>query len=188
VSKRIAGVVAAALCAVVVLSGCNSKIGAAAVVGGHTISETKLSGLVDVNAKPFTPQGSAQVVPKAFVLQTLIVSQLFSEELDRAGLTPTAAQLQTASDTALAGETIADVTKALTGYGFDKSFVPIYTKSQALAQVLSAKATADTKVGQQATDFLKNYPVNVNPRYGKWSGSTLTIGSTPAPDFLSLKK
>ncbi len=183
------GAVAAVLCAVVGLSACNSKIGAAAVVGGHTITETTVSHLVNVNSKPFTPSGgSTEIVPKAYVLQTLIQNQIFTAELDKAGIHPTAAQLQTALDTVLNGGTVADLTKQLTGYGFTDSFGAIYSKSQAMLQILSDKATSDAAFNTQATDFFKNYPVNVNPRYGTWVATSLSIGAATPPDFLSTKQ
>ena len=186
---RTLGAIAAAICAVVALSGCNSKIGAAAVVGGDTISESTVSHLVTPTSKPFTPSGSTmQIVPKAYALQTLIRNRLFADQLASAGVRPTAADLLAAQNTALQGASTAEETKLLAGYGFSNSFGPEYVKSLALLQIINDKTTNNDAYTAQATKFFNSYPVNVNPRYGKWTASSLSIGVADPPAFLASKQ
>jgi hypothetical protein len=184
---RTLGVIAAIGCAVVALTACNSKIGAAAIVDGHTITETRVSGLVTPTSQPFTPSGAtAQIVPKAYALQTLIRTQIFTDQLDSIGVRPTAADELTAANTALQGSSVADQTTVLTGYGFTKSFAEEYIRSEALLEIVQQKNTSDAAVAK-AQKFFVAYPVQVNPRYGKWTSSTLTLDAAGPPDFLSSK-
>jgi hypothetical protein len=185
VRVRTLAAAAAVLCAVAVLSACDSKVGQAADVKGHTITETKISGLVTPDSKPFTPSGGTdQIIPKAYALQTLIRNQIFTEQLASIGFHPTAAEELTAANTALQGQSAADETKLLTGYGFKPSFGPVYVESLALLQLVQDKNASQSAV-TKATDFFNNYPVSVNPRYGKWSGDSLSIGSATPPPFLT---
>jgi hypothetical protein len=185
VRVRTLGFIAAVLCAVAVLSGCQSKIGAAAIVGGHTITETKVSGLVTPDSKPFTPSGGTdQIVPKAYALQTLIQTQIFTAQLASIGVHPTAADQLAAATTALQGATTADETKLLAGYGFSNSFGPLYVQSLALLQIVEDHAVS-TAQQSKASDFFAKFPVNVNPRYGKWSGANLSIDAAGPPAFLT---
>jgi hypothetical protein len=184
---RTLGVIAAVGCAVIALSACNSKIGAAALVNGHTITETRVSGLVTPTSKPFTPSGgTTQIVPKAYALQTLIRTEIFTEQLDSIGVHPTAAQEQTAAGAALQGSSVADQTNLLNGYGFSKSFGAVYIQSLALLEIVQEKNTSSAAVAK-AQKFFVDYPVQVNPRYGKWTSSSLTLDSAGPPDFLSTK-
>jgi hypothetical protein len=182
---RTLGVIAVIGCAVVALSACKSKIGAAAIVDGHTITETRISGLVSPTSKPFTPSGStSEIVPKAFALQTLIRTEIFTEQLDSIGVHPTAAQELAAANTVLQGSSEADQNKALVGYGFAPSFGAIYTRQEALLQIVEDHNSSDAAAAK-AQKFFTSFPVNINPRYGKWTASGLTLDTAGPPDFLA---
>jgi hypothetical protein len=182
---RTLGVIAVIGCAVVALSACKSKIGAAAIVDGHTITETRISGLVSPTSKPFTPSGStSEIVPKAFALQTLIRTEIFTEQLDSIGVHPTAAQELAAANTVLQGSSEADQNKALVGYGFAPSFGAIYTRQEALLQIVEDHNSSDAAAAK-AQKFFEAFPVNINPRYGKWTATGLTLDTAGPPDFLA---
>ena len=77
--------VAGAALAVVGLAGCDSKIGTAAVTGGHKVTDSDVTRYLTAKAKPFSVQsstGAAQtIVPRSYVLTAIIREQLFTKTL-----------------------------------------------------------------------------------------------------------
>jgi hypothetical protein len=157
--------------AVLAVSGCQSKAGAAAVVAGHRISVKSLDGYVTTS----NPTQASLVRTQA--LQYLVRSELFAAVLRNHGGEPTDAQLAALHDEALP-ETLKD--EKLTGSvadrafvtgiaddGFAATFVPLFMRSQEMAVELSNRNVSGKE--------LCRVPVSINPRYGAWDWSTTGV-------------
>jgi hypothetical protein len=199
VRVRIVAAAAAAALAVAGLTGCQSGVGSAASVGSHKIGESS----VDNNVTPsgVSPSAAAQAQaagqtippPKGQVLSLLIQQELFERTLDNTGGVPSDAQLTASQDTAtktLTGQTVsaADLEKTLPEFGVKASFVPTYLRVLELEYAL-----VERKKLTQLTDLVtlidkQNLPVTVNPRYGTWKPSALSVSGTAAvPGFLDVQ-
>lgn len=203
--RNLTTVGAASVAAVLVLgalSACDSKVGQAAIVGGHRISESDLSGFV-TSAGPSAKVLSAAkaagqgVYPKTEVIQVLIQQQLFERTLAKNGGVPSAGELATLHDraaatflgTQLTGTKLDDylqTTQSSYGYAgkYARTLLRTVELEAALAVAVKASSLADVS---KAVNKLQ-LDVSVNPRYGKWQPTTLTLGgpSSSVPDFLQL--
>ncbi|MGH8962599.1 MAG: hypothetical protein ACRDWT_15665 [Jatrophihabitantaceae bacterium] len=188
-------VLAVAAIAVTGLSACNTKVGAAAYVGGHRISDSNVEQYLTPKAVPFqlsSQSGSSQtIVPRSYVLQTLILGRLFNRALaDTKGGQPTESQLSAADKSLAQGATQAQQQQQYTKYGFKSSFAALDIRNTTLETILAQRtgATSDAKPIFAEISKLK-IPVNVNSRYGSWSPSTFSLTSDPSaglPSFVTI--
>ena len=191
---RTAAVVASAALAVAGLSACNTKVGLAAVVGGHRISDAEVQKYLTRQAVPFQvpSQGGAPVdiVPRSFVLQTLIEDRLFAAALVDTGGTPSSKDMATELAQVTQGQTPTQVAQGFTKYGFTASFAQVVVHRSALEQILATRVGATSDFTPLLAEVAKlNIPVSVNARYGSWDARSLGVQTGPSagvPDFVTL--
>lgn len=177
----------AGVCALgaVTLAGCDSKVGTAAVVNGHKISESTLANYVTPAAKPLqSSDGTSSVAPRTFVLQYLIRSQIFERVLNSNNDPVTSDLLDSARTQALAGGSEADLVKQVTGVGLSSSFEKEVLRYQELYTLIGSKLGADKANAALAKSSDK---IVVNPRYGSWNSKTISLtdlSKAQLPSFL----
>jgi hypothetical protein len=190
---RIRWLAAASLCALgaLILTGCNSKIGTAAVVDGNKISESDVSRYLD-------PAASDVGQARGLALQYQIREKLFTAALQNKHAMPGDADLRKLHDQAvsnLLGQQLsgaqADQTlrSTMSQNGLKPSFAEELTRSFEL-ELTYAKAIKANQESQVAADLVKQkIPVTVNPRYGSWDTSTFGftgLGNKQLPPVVSL--
>ena len=172
---------ALALICVLALSGCHQKAGAAAIAADDRITTDSLDQYVATS----DPDQAATVRTEA--LQYLIRTSLFEELLRRNGGLPSDAELSQLHDEALPDAlknanltgSAADraFAAALAPNGYAPSFVPLYMRSQEMAEELAARKVKSKE--------LCDLRVSLNPRFGAWDWSTVAIKSDHVQsDFL----
>ncbi len=177
-----------ALLAVVGLTGCQTKSGAAAVVDGQRISESSI-------AKNLVGSGDGTTNARTFVLTYVIKERLFAAYLASTGKVPTDAELAAVHDDAVnqvlssslgtgaAADKLIDTVLAKEGIavGFRSTVV-----RSAELEELVIKAVYKTSAAQFYGDVNKaGIKVSVSPRYGSWDQSTLTLQDAATPSFLT---
>ena len=191
---RIGATVASAALAVAGLSACESKVGLAAVVGGHRISDADVQKYLTRQAVPFqVPSQSGtpvDIVPRSFVLQTLIEDRLFTAALvDTHGL-PSNADLAAAYQQVTQGQTAAQVEQGFTKYGFTPAFAAVVVHRSEYQAILANRVGATSDYTPLVAEVAKlNIAVSVSPRYGSWDPQNLGVQTGPAagvPDFVTL--
>jgi predicted small secreted protein len=189
-------VVAVAALAVTGLAGCNTKVGAAAVVDGHRISDSDVTKYLTPKAKPFQLQnssGTSQTIePRSYVLQTYILGRLFRCALAATtGGLPTEAELAAADKQITQSQTPAQTQAQYTKYGFKASFAALDIRNSTYEAVLAQRLNATTDAGPILNEIKKlKMPVSVSARYGSWDASTLSLSSGPTdglPSFVTLE-
>ncbi|MCW2644663.1 MAG: hypothetical protein JWP07_772 [Pseudonocardiales bacterium] len=184
------------------LTACDSKVGQAAIVGGHRISESDLSKYVSpAGAAPSVLAAAAKagqsVYPKTEVVQILIQQQLFERTLAKNGGVPTKGELAALHDqaaatflgTQLTGAALDSYLKSAQGsYGYGSSYAQALLHTIELEAALAVKVKAQSLADLAAAVNKLNITVEVNPRYGKWDPKNLTLGGPTSniPDFLKL--
>jgi hypothetical protein len=187
--------VAGAAVAVFGLTGCDSKVGTAAVVGSHRVSDSDVQQYLTVDAKPFSVQsqsGTPQtIVPRSYVLTALIREELFSKALAKtSGGVPADSVVTAAEQQLTQGATKAQQEKQYTQYGFKGSFAALDLRDSALEGLLAQRVGATNDAGPifKAIEDL-HLPVSVSGRYGSWDESSLGLKTDPAdgaPSFVQL--
>lgn len=181
--------------AVLGLTGCDSKIGTAAVVGNDHISDSDVTQYLTVDAKPFSVQsqsGAPQtIVPRSYVLTALIRAELFSKALAKtSGGIPSDSVVASAEQQLTQGASKAEQQKQYTKYGFKGSFAALDVRDSALEGLLAQRVGATNDAGPifKAIEDL-HLPVSVSGRYGSWDESSLSLKTDPAdgaPSFVQL--
>ncbi|MDQ2750143.1 MAG: hypothetical protein M3Y44_11570 [Actinomycetota bacterium] len=198
----VVGLTAATALAMGALSGCDSKVGQAAIVGDQRISESDLGKYLSpqgANASVLAAASKAgqTVTPKTEVVQILVQQELFQRALAKNGGVPTKGELATLHDQAAAtflGATQkgADLDSFLKGaqgnYGYGAAYAAQLLRTVELEAALAVKIKAQSLADLTAAVDKLKLKVEVNPRYGKWDAKTLTLGgpSSNIPDFLKL--
>jgi hypothetical protein len=170
-----------AAAAVLSTSGCDTKAGTAAVVNGHKISESDLNSYLTLNAKKIGDPTTG-TPPRTFVLKTLILDEILPSLLAQTkGGAVTDDELRSASADALQGGTEADLTDIVTKQGLTAKFEPLYLRFLKYGVVLNTRVSSEAEFN----DALKaaNVAVSVNPRYGSWDPSTLSLKELSAADL-----
>jgi hypothetical protein len=204
VRLRLLSAAAVLTLAATALSGCRSNVGVAATVNGHRISESTVSDYVTEQGP--TAKGRAQAAaqnttpspPKSIVLQYLVQERVFEEALRVNGGVPTDPQLTQRHDEATQlflqnpGGTAFDRTleQALPDSGIHPSFARLYIRTLELEDVLVQKLRASSLAELAAAVDKAGVAVRVDPRYGSWRASSLSIdssGSAGLPDYLDLQ-
>ncbi|HEX2905119.1 MAG TPA: hypothetical protein VHO01_16830 [Jatrophihabitans sp.] len=172
------------------LTGCQTKVGTAAIVNGDKISESTLAGYLTPDAKPLqSSNGTGSIAPRTFVLQYLIRSKIFERVLSSNGFPVTDALLNTAKSQALSGSTEDDLTKQVTAIGLSPSFEPVALRYDELYNLIGTKFDAGSDNGARANAALTKTTsdIKVNPRYGSWDAKTLSLADlskAQLPSFL----
>lgn len=188
---RYLGAAAAAVLALTGLAGCKTNVGQAAVVDGHTISESDISKYITPKAKPVIEQDqstgrSIQFSPRSWVLNTLINEQLGFKLLSAipAVSSITSTQLDAQLQNDLAGQSPTAVAEKTGLHGFTDDFYQIYLRVKELILVVQQQPQSAV---QRAFSTVK-FSVSVSPRYGSWDGAHLFL--TPGvklPSYLDLQ-
>jgi hypothetical protein len=185
------------------LTGCDSKVGQAAIVGGHRISESDLGAYVT----PAGPSPSViaaasaakqHVYPKTEVVQLLVQQQIFQRVLAKHGGVPSAGELAQLHDqaastflgTQLTGAQLDSfLAKQQGSYGYSSKYAHLLLRTVELEAALAVKLKARSLADLTKAVDKQHLTVQVNPRYGKWTPSTLSLGSPAAnvPNFLKLQ-
>jgi hypothetical protein len=175
--------------AVAGLSGCQTKVGQAAVVDGVRLSDSDLSRYVTDKAVPFSSSGGV-ITPKVFALETWIDVQLFERAIRDNGGAITQAERNANESFALNGSDPADVSKAYTDKGFTKALSDLRIQEQADFLLLAERLHPDLSstevlqgvqgsLGQQVVSTVIKYgkKVSVSGRYGSWDATQLALST-----------
>ena len=181
------------LCAVgaLALTGCDTKIGTAAVVNGSKISDSDVSRYV-------TSGGDNAGRARNLVLEYQIRQKLFTDALRRKNAVPSDAQLNQLHDLAISnligqqvsgGQADQVLRQSMAQNGLSEDFAGVLTRSFE-TELAYARAINASQEGAVVTDLAKqNIPVSVNPRYGSWDTKTFTftgLGSKQLPSVVTL--
>jgi hypothetical protein len=196
---------AAAVFATAGLSACTSKVGTAAVVGSHRISDSQLGGYVtrkgvDTGIAASASAAGQAVQPKVNVLDLLVKQSLFTQALERNGGVPSAGQLAALHDTAL--ETFLGLQPTqLSGFdqyvdaqvgpnGYSAGYRDLLLHALELETALAVRLNAASLADFSAAINTLHIPVSVSPRYGSWDAANLQMNTTPSagvPSFVTLR-
>jgi hypothetical protein len=180
---RVAAVLVAALAATAALSGCGEqeKLGAAAVVDGHTISTDQLQS--DTNEFLKIVPGQDPAHAQLQILQRIIVSRLIDKEAAKLGVHASPGEVAKArANLPSTVKGTNDLVRQLAG-GQAPVFVPPslvdrWIKDQVLyakiAKKLAVNGDATSQQSVNATNRAltatgRAMKVEVSPRYGTWS-------------------
>ena len=193
--RKLTALAAVAGATVLGLTGCDSKIGTAAVVGHDHIKDSDVSQYLTSNAKPFSVQsqsGAPQtIVPRSYVLTALIREELFSKALAKTsdGI-PSDSVVASAEQQLTQGASKAQQEKQYTQYGFTASFASLDLRDSALEAILAQRVGATSDAGPLLAAIAKlHLGISVSGRYGTWDTSQLGLETDPsdgAPGFVSL--
>lgn len=192
VRKLTAVAVAGAALALSALTGCDTKVGQAAIVDGHRITESQVAKYLTATAAAVPVQSQAgattTIAPRAYVLNTLIDQRLYDRLLTstKAGR-PSEGDIAKATEQALAGVSVQQATEQSKILGYTAAFDRLWVRVQILGQVLQK----DVAQGEDVRALLAklHFAVTVNPRYGSWDAKILALsdgGAAGVPDFLRL--
>jgi hypothetical protein len=174
--------------AVLGLAGCQTKTGAAAVVGGSRVTEKDVSDYL-------VADGANPARAKLFVLTFLVKERLYSQYLAGHGGVPSAADLAETHDDAVSTFLSQDLgTGAAADAQIDKALVAAGVKASLRPTVLRAAGyeyTALTKINKQADQFFATVgsagiKVSISPRYGSWDPKLQDVAAVKVPDFLAV--
>jgi hypothetical protein len=185
------------------LTACDSKVGQAAIVDGHRISESDLTKFVSpAGPVPSVLAAAAKagqsVYPKTEVVQILIQQELFERTLEKNGGVPSQGQLASLHDqaaatflgTQLTGAALDSYLESAQGdYGYASAYAQALLRTVELEAALAVKISAQSIADVAAAVNKLGLQVQVNPRYGKWESKTLTLAGPTSniPDFLKLE-
>lgn len=199
---RPAAIALALLAAVaLLLSGCGSKSGAAAVVGDTRITLSDVDSQVfelDEDAlaiSGFTTTASQVANGRSLVLTYSIRAEVTEQALGKLGLDPTDAELEAVHDDALGllfngfqltGDAAdVELRAQLEELGIRGAFYDTVIRfGEQLAiiiddQNLAGTSDAGPRLGELGID------VRVSPRFGTWSFDTLTLDNVALPTFIA---
>lgn len=186
-------VAVAVLVAAATVTSCSSKVGTAAVVGGHSISDSTVAGyLTPAGPDPSAisaaqAQGQTLQPSRAQVLSQLITQDVFRSALAHSGSVPTAAELAAVHDDAVAligqaqvGGTEYDnaIRTQMGTYGFTDEFADVIVQTYELEYLLVKQVQASSATELLAAITKLDIPVTVSGRYGTWVPSQLTLDTT----------
>jgi hypothetical protein len=200
VKSRTLGAVLAAVLATTCLAACRTNVGAAARVDDSRITESDVNDYIlpqgpDPSAVANAQQqGQTVPSPRSFVLENLVKEKVFEQTLASIGSLPTSGQLASYHDVAarvlfqtqLTGPALeAALRKALPRSGITAKFAGVYVRVSELEYAL-IKAKNLSRLPQLIALIKKAHVrVWVNPRYGKWDKTTISIdGAGSLPSYL----
>lgn len=170
-------------------AACESKAGAAAVVNGRRISESRVAGYVQPGAAPIRGNDGTDTPQKTIVLQTLILGDLLQRAVEASGGPATPTQLAVARRKCLHGSPEADVVDFLVRNGFTAAFEPMWLRSKVELLVLMKRLHASENTDVVAALARLPAKVWVSPRYGAWDERNFVILTGPGvgvPSFVTV--
>ncbi len=188
---RLAGAFGALVLAAAALTACQSHVGAAAFVGSDRISESTVATYVSRSAKITADSNGTPESPMTDVINTLIRAKLLDEALRSIGAYPDPAALATAVATTLTNtgvDSVEQLADTADGAGFTRAYAPIYVDEQAKLMILinTVKDPGDGSAVVAVINKLHK-KITVNPRYGVWTDSSLSVSMGPTvPSYLTL--
>ncbi|MCW2526765.1 MAG: hypothetical protein JWM76_1625 [Pseudonocardiales bacterium] len=175
--------------AVLGLAGCQTKTGAAAIVGGSRVTEKDVSDYL-------VTDGSDPARAKLFVVSFLVKEKLYSKYLDEHGGIPSAAALDATHDDAVAKLLSQDLgTGAAADALIDKALIAAGVKASLRPAVLRAAeyeyATLFANQTLSADQFFAKIgaagiKVSISPRYGSWDPKLQDVAAVKVPNFLAV--
>jgi hypothetical protein len=203
VRLRLLTAVTVAALVVTGLTACNTKVGAAAFVGGKRISETEVSryvvpGGVSASASAAAAAQNQTVdAPKSDIVGLLVQQSLWRALLSKNGGVPSAADLAKLHDAAATNllgtqttgsalDTSIDGTEK--AYGFSPRYRPLLLTTVELEWSLIQRVKA-TKIADLVALTTKDHvKVTVSAVYGKWDPTALSVTSPDGavPSFITL--
>lgn len=181
---RILAAVGVCLLGATTLTGCSTKVGSAAVVDGHKISESSLNSYLGPDAKPIQVSQTETTSARAFVLQFLVASQVFGDLVQQQHASD--ADRQAARQSVLGTNTDDQLISQLASVGIKSKFEPLYAQTLGDYAILNKAANNDSaKIAAQAAKIR----VSVNPRYGSWNATSLQLAdlaTSQLPSFLKI--
>jgi len=203
---RVRTLSAAAVVALAVtgLSACRTNVGAAAVVGGHRITESEVQTYLTPEgptaaAVAQAAQNNQPLYPKSIALNTVVQSRVYAATLTgMPGGLPSDAELHAAHDQAaqtLTGGSItgaqfdAEVAASLGGEGLRQKLLPLVIRNVDLEYALIVRTKATSAADVAKAIAAQHISVSVNPAYGSWNAATYGVAApgSKVPDFLTLK-
>jgi hypothetical protein len=194
--------VAVAAALALLLTGCETKVGAAAQVGGQRISVTDVNHEVhalsaaDASAVGTTVDGQVYS-SRGTVLFYLIREKLFEQTFAKLGAAPSSADLNAKHDLALqqifqsssantGAEGDSDLNDAMDRIGIERSFGKDLLRTWELELVLADKVgvASDSDVAILVKKY--DIKVTVSQRYGSWDAQSLNLNQRNSPAYLTL--
>lgn len=190
--RKLSAVAAVTALVVLGLTACDSKVGVAAVVDGHRITDSQVAGYLTPDAQPFTEQGSnggsTQIPQRSFVLNVLIQERLLNKVIKRLpNGGPKESDISQEIKTELQGHTPAEAAKLSGVIGYTPQFVDKWVRDVVLNNVISSLIQQGTVDGHKLLDKL-SFDVTVSGRYGSWDAKTYSLQSNRGdglPGFLT---
>lgn len=193
---RVRKLTAAAIIGVAVgaagLTACDTKVGQAAIVEGHRISESQVAKYLTPKAAAVPVQtqagGTSTIAPRAYVLTTLIQARAYLRLLaSTKGGTPSEGDIARVTQQALHGITVEQAAQQNDVRGYTLSFDRLWVRVQILGLALHNASQQGVDVGALIDKLV--FPVTVNPRYGAWDKKILALSADSragVPDYLTL--
>ncbi|MGH8859739.1 MAG: hypothetical protein ACRDVG_00650 [Jatrophihabitantaceae bacterium] len=193
-----------AVLAVAGLSACQTKIGQAAAVDSHTLSDTDLTGYLKPGTVPYSdPTSRKRVIPKLFVLENWIRVQLLRAAIAHKGGEVTTSELNTVRAALLGDTGLAPPEATYAKLGYTNKLGDLAVEQSSLVVLLVQRLAGGISVAQalqilqrqnqQASAALiraigdAHAKVEISPRYGAWDAKALTVSADPgagAPPFV----
>lgn len=194
---RTFGACAVALVGLATLSACDTKAGAAAVIGGQRINQGEVDKylVASYTVPPPSPGQQQRPVPRSFALNTLIETDLLTRVLESEGGVPSDGELAALHDEALSvqlqlqqtgAQADATLTNALVNIGLKPSFTEAYLRQVELKQAVIDRIHAQRQSDIAAAENKLGVGVSVSGRYGSWSHTEGQLASYAPPSFIQL--
>jgi hypothetical protein len=186
-SIRRVGAVSALLVVLPLATGCQGRVGAAALVGAGEIKTATLSAVTQRSFAAAAGSGNAvpdnqQAEVQRNVLNLLVQVDLLREIAGRQNVSVSAADIATerAAEAQQAGGD-AELIKASAQGGLSATDLPLVIERKVLITKLQSKfGTTDTTVfTKDLTGAAAKIKVTINPRFGAWDPKTLTVVGAP---------
>lgn len=194
--RKLPALVVAAMTAVAALglTGCDSKVGVAAVVDGHRITDSQVASYLTADSQPYTTQdasgGASEIPQRSFVLSVLIQDRLLKKVMQRVPADQLKESDISAETTAeLQGHTPAEAAKLSGVIGYSSEFVDKWVRDVVLNNMLSQLVQSGKVSAEKLVDKL-SFDVTVSSRYGSWDAKNFSLNSGNSdglPSFVTLQ-
>lgn len=177
------GIAGAAVAALPLTTGCQTRIGEAASVGSHQIATSQLTSVTERSVAAAAASGNPVPANQAGQVQRNVLNLLVQVVLLRdvgaaRGLTVSQSDLnaERATEATAAGGDAALV-KQLAASGLSATDIPLLVERSVIITKLQAafRATDTAAFTKDLTAAAKQIKIRINPRFGSWAPKTLTI-------------
>ncbi len=177
------GLAGAAIVALPLTTGCQTRLGLAASVGDSTIDTSQLTAVTSRSAAALKASGTTVPAGQQADLQrgvlNLLVRDALLEQIGKSrGVSASASELaaERAAEAKAAGGDKALITQSEQG-GVSATDLDVVVREKLLITKLQTKfgATDSTAFAKALTTAAQKINVRINPRFGKWDAKTLTI-------------